>query len=599
MTDNDLNEVVELVAEDSELITVPIDDTLTKSGEAADAAAVGAALALKADASAVNTIDVNGQAADNQGHIILDATEIPMSSTDTRKVQAVVSGLEGKTGATIPLNGEAGAPSIADAIGGQYATEIPMSSTNETTVAEKIAEIEYTGNANANDITMLKAKTAAQIEMSTIDTTTVKEAIEGRARTVNGNGPDEDGNVEVTNVALADNLTSSSSQTTLDTFTERTSGGDKSVETGDAWLMSLKGNSVHTGYTAESLTHAETLESGSGITAVAIDRDDWVAEVSVSATYTFIYSGGWTLDSESVDLTDYGITVTGTPASGDQIAVTYVKEVRGTITVANPQAFSATGYNLYDHSVQRARVLKYSETYGFGISGDYTSIKYAATVDGAQTTVTVTDGQFQIPADGYIFLTGGNATNTRIWMTWSDWSSSYVGANVPFAAYETNTISLTSIMSTYFPNGLMKAGAVADEIDLDTGWVYPRIERLSYSAENRAAAEASGRAYEFDQNYIYLEKASVTPVRITISGAYQVNDHGMEFFSGTSAPVHAYTVYGVNLKNKLERDVLTISAQALSGSQARQVQQNLMIIYSETEPANPVEGMIWLKPRGN
>ena len=255
MTDNDLNEVVELVADDADVITVPIDDTLTKSGEAADAAAVGVALALKADLSAVNTIDVNGQEADNQGHIILDATEIPMSSTDTRKVQAVVSGLEGKTGATIPLNGEAGAPSIADAVGGKYANTIPMSSTDDTTVAEKIAAIEYTGNANANDITLLKAKTAAQIEMSTTDSTTVKEAIEGRVKTVNGNGPDEDGNAEVTRVAFADNLMSSSSQTTEDTFIDRTSGGEKSVEDGNAWLLDMKGNSVHTGYTQESLEH--------------------------------------------------------------------------------------------------------------------------------------------------------------------------------------------------------------------------------------------------------------------------------------------------------------------------------------------------------
>ena len=599
MSEIDLNEAVEVEVIDATVITVPIDDTLSNSGEAADAKAVGDALALKADLSSVVTIDVNGQEADNQGHIILEATDIHMSSSDSRKVQAVVAGMEGKTGADIPVNSETGAPSIADAIGGQYATTIPMSSTDDTTVAEKLTEVEYTGNANANDIALLKVKTAAQIEMSSTDDTTVKEAIEERVKTVNGIGADENGNVEVTRVSLADNLTSSSSQTVDETFIERTSGGSKSIETGNAWLTGVKGYNVHTGYTAESLTHVETLEAGSEITAVAIDRDDWVAQISTGGTYTFLYSGGWTLNSESVDLTDYGITVTGTPASGDQIAVTYVVEVRGTITVANPQAFSATGYNLYDHSVQQARVLKYSETYGFGISGDYTSIKYAATVDGAQTAVTVTDGQFQIPADGYIFVTGGNATNTRIWMTWSDWSSAYVGANVPFAAYGNSTISLTAIMSEYFPYGLMKAGAVADEIDLDTGNVYQRIERLSYSAENRAAAEASGRAYEFDENYIYLEKASVTPVRITINGEYEVNDHGMEFFSGTTAPVHTFTVYGVNLKNKLERDVLTISAQALSSSQLRQVQQNLeipLIVYSATEPASPVEGMIWLKP---
>lgn len=596
MSEIDLNEAVEVEVIDATVITVPIDDTLSNSGEAADAKAVGDALALKANLSDVVTIDVNGQEADNQGHIILEATDIQMSSSDSRKVQAVVAGMEGKTGADIPLNGSTGAPSIADAIGGQYATTIPMSSTDDTTVAEKVTEVEYTGNANANDIALLKVKTAAQIEMSATDDTTVKEAIEERVKTVNGNSADENGNVEVTRVSLADNLTSSSSQTVDETFIERTSGGSRSVENGSAWLTDIKGHNVHTGYTAESLTHAETLQDGSGITAVAIDRNDWVAEVSTSGTYTFLYSGGWTLSSESVDLTDYGITVTGTPASGDQIAVTYVKEIRGTITVANPQAFIATGYNLYDHSVQRARVLKYSENYGFGISGDYTSIKYAATVDGAQTPVTVTDGQFQIAADGYIFLTGGNATNTRIWMTWGDWSSAYVGANVPFAAYEAYTISLATIMTTYFPYGLMKAGTVADEIDLDTGYVYPRIERLSYSAENRAAAEASGRAYEYDENYIYLEKASVTPVQITINGAYQVNDHGTEFYTGTSAPVNTFTVYGVNLKNKLERDVLTISAQTLTSAQQAQAKENIGIVYSANQPASPVTGMIWLKP---
>jgi len=571
MTDNDLNEVVELVADDAEVITVPLDDTLTKSGEAADAAAVGAALALKADLSAVNTIDVNDQEADNQGHIILEATDIPMSSTDTRKVQTVVSGLEGKTGATIPLNGEAGAPSIADAVGGKYANTIPMSSTDDTTVAEKIAVIEYTGNANANDITLLKAKTAAQIEMSTTDTTTVKEAIEGRAKTVNGNGPDEDGNVEVTNVALADNLTSSSSQTTLDTFTERTSGGDKSVETGDAWLMSLKGNSVHSGYTAESLTHAETLESGSGITAVAIDRDDWVAEVETSGTYIFLYSSGWTLSSESVDLTDYGITVTGSPVDGDQIAVTYVAEVRGTITVANPQSFKATGWNLYNHSVQYARVLKYSEVYGFKIAGSYSTIKFAETLDGEQTAVTVTSGKFTIPSDGYIFLTGANWF-TLIWMTWSDWENSHPSTG---SAYTLNTVNLSGIMGTYFPYGLMKAGNVVDEINLNNGYAYQRIERMDYSAENLADAIASGRAYEYDQNYIYLAKATAVSIAIEVNGTYTVNDHGMEFFAGTDVPVVTENQYGNNLKNKLERDVVTISSQDLTSSQQEQARRNI------------------------
>ena len=64
---NDLNDVVEEVVSDAEVMTVAIDDTLTVSGEAADAKAVCDALALKANLADVITIDVNGQGPDLQG----------------------------------------------------------------------------------------------------------------------------------------------------------------------------------------------------------------------------------------------------------------------------------------------------------------------------------------------------------------------------------------------------------------------------------------------------------------------------------------------------------------------------------------------------
>ena len=77
----DLNEQLEEEMDDASVITVPIDDTLSNSGEAADAKAVGDALALKADKSELATaIDVNGQSADNQGHILVYGNHIPMSS---------------------------------------------------------------------------------------------------------------------------------------------------------------------------------------------------------------------------------------------------------------------------------------------------------------------------------------------------------------------------------------------------------------------------------------------------------------------------------------------------------------------------------------
>ena len=43
-------------------------------------------------------------------------------------------------------------------------------------------------------------------------------------------------------------------------------------------------------------------------------------------------------------------------------------------------------------------------------------------------------------------------------------------------------------------------------------------------------------------------------------------------------------------------DVLKISAQTLTSGQIQQVHTNAGIVYSATTPANPVAGMIWLKP---
>lgn len=118
-----MNEEVTMVIEDATVITTPIDDTLTVSGDAADAKAVGDALALKADISQVTGVTVNGQSADAQGAIIVDGTQINMSSTDTTKVKAAIEAVDGKTGADIALNAEAGATSIDDHVSTLESTE--------------------------------------------------------------------------------------------------------------------------------------------------------------------------------------------------------------------------------------------------------------------------------------------------------------------------------------------------------------------------------------------------------------------------------------------------------------------------------------------
>ena len=117
MSEINMNEEVTMVVEDASVITTPIDDTLTVSGDAADAKAVGDALALKADISQVTGVTVNGQSADSQGAIIVDASEINMASDNTTKVNAAIEAIDEKTGADIPIDGEGSATSIADHVG--------------------------------------------------------------------------------------------------------------------------------------------------------------------------------------------------------------------------------------------------------------------------------------------------------------------------------------------------------------------------------------------------------------------------------------------------------------------------------------------------
>ena len=377
-------------------------------------------------------------------------------------------------------------------------------------------------------------------------------------------------NLRLDVVPLADNLTSEQAQINMGTFILRTSGGEASIEDGEAWMSDIRGNMVKTGYVAESLnmtvTPAQREEGVEPITAT-IDRDTFIEEVTSSGTITLTYTTEW-----SEDPATYGITVEGEPISGDVITVVYVKENRGTIITAQPTSFVSTGWNLYNHAVGYARVVNYSEEYGFMIAGTYTGIKFAATLTGEQTDITPVDGYFTVPSDGYVFITGGNDTYTAIWMTWSDWTEEANGG--VFEAYSQTSIDLSGVMVN-FPDGLMRIGNVYDEINPNTGKAYSRIEKMEYTAENLANVIALGVAYDTDTNYIYAVRPVAVTYTISLDGEYTASDHGEEMFIGTSVPVTGSFLYGNDLKGKLRRDVLTISQQTLTSAQKAQVLQNI------------------------
>lgn len=395
--------------------------------------------------------------------------------------------------------------------------------------------------------------------MDTIDTEMHRPPL-----TVNEVEPDANRDIKITTVPLADNLTSDEAQINSGTYLLRTSGGEASIADGSAWLSDIRGEMTKTGYVAESINMTV---NGDDISA-ELDRDTFVAYVESSGTITLSYTTEW---SASPAL--YGITVTGTPANGDSIVVVYVKENRGTISTASPSTFISTGWNLYNHAVGYARVVNYSEEYGFMIEGTYTALTFAETLNGQQTAIVPVDGYFTIPAaSGYVFVTGGNATDTMIWMTWSDWIDE-ANSGV-FQAYTQSVIDLSGVMVN-FPDGLMRVGNFYDEINLNTQAAYSRIEKLEYTDENLEAVIASGVPYDTDTNYIYAVRASAATYSISLSGEYTVSDHGMEMFTGSTVPVYASSLYGQDLKGKLRRDVLTMSQQALTSGQIVQVFSNL------------------------
>ena len=535
---------IEFVIDPADVLTMPVDDTLSHAGEAADAKAVGDALRNKADKSELAAaVKVDGQAADNQGEIVLLAGHIPIdASANPKNVGEEIAGLKGRTGADIPVNAESGARSIAEAL----------------------ADVD--SGASVTGGTMRLAGSVADesdaVHAIELGNTSLPLRDQGAVRSVNGAAADAAGNVRITRVETADNLVADDAQSNLGLFVMRTSGGTTSIADGDAWLARLRGHMAHTGAQSEVLTcevSAAPREEGVEPISAALDAEAFKAAVSESTVITLTYATEW-----SANPTLIGVTVTGIPVAGDEIVITYVKADRGVITPAAPTSFRSTGWNLYSHANGYARVVKYSDQYGFRVEGAYTGLAFSQTVNGARETITPANGHFNVPTDGYVWVTGGSAASTCVYMTWSNWLEGHGG---DFEPYAEDVIDLTELMAERFPDGLLAVGAAADEIDLSLQRATSAVEKLAYSEETIAALEQAGRAYEADRESIYAVRVTPLAFDIHIENRYTVSDHGMEYFTGAAVPVDTATFYGQNLRDKLRKDVLTISQQQLTAAQ--------------------------------
>ena len=388
-------------------------------------------------------------------------------------------------------------------------------------------------------------------------------------KSVNSQRAGADGDLALRVVPGAQQLVTDEAQSLEGTFIIRATGGEASIGDGAAAMMRVRGNNVHTGIVEESIVMTLSLttrQEGQEEITAELDEDTFKSAVSVSGTTTLLYTVEW-----SADPATYGVTVTGTPIAGDTITIVYVKGNRGLITVPAPTGFRSTGYNLYNHTDGYARVVKYSASALFIVAGVYTGLQFSSTVDGARTNVSVSSGYFTIAEDGYIWVTGGNSTDTEIYMCGTDWVS---GRDCSFAAYTEDEIDLSDALEA-FPYGLCRIGGTYDEIDVNGGLAYRRIDRMAYTDENMATVIASGQDWDADESYIYVVLAEPVVTSVSIDGLYTANDHGTEIFDGTSAPAGLLALYGENLVDKLRTDVLTISAQTLTSSQQSQARTNI------------------------
>ena len=77
------------------------------------------------------------------------------------------------------------------------------------------------------------------------------------------------------------------------------------------------------------------------------------------------------------------------------------------------------------------------------------------------------------------------------------------------------------------------------------------------------------------RDYIYIERETPASYAISIDAGYKVSEHGLEFVEGSELAVWVAAMYGPNLRDKLERDVVTYSAQDMGASDQAQARMNI------------------------
>lgn len=429
----------------------------------------------------------------------------------------------------------------------------------------------------------------------------IEEAVAASVTSVNG----ETGDVTVNHVALADNLYSIDNQEIYDGYIFRTSGGSVSIDNGEASLTAIYGNTEVEGRVPMSL---RLLCSNQDL-QLSINAETWrqSSPGGASGSYPFVYdTDHWEYSGSTVNLTDYGISLLGTPATGDTITVNYTVGTQGTLRVARPTAFKAIGLNQFDkdnnvlsgysfdsngdvvpnanaylcwiHAVGGLEdgYTVYSENNAVLRIGWFTEIPDTATTGIEVLSSDVGLSHVAVDESGYLCVVTTDIDTLCVHPTWSGYE------DYTYEAYSESVIAIPTADAEGAPlptasYGMPSVGTVRDELSLDLKRYTQRIARLTYSAANLETVQAMGVDYDYDASYIYyvMTDPIVYSLASGVSGAYTAADFGTEEFLGTNVAVYAQNVYGQNLRDKLRTDVLTISRQTLTAAQQTQARENI------------------------
>jgi hypothetical protein len=153
-------------------------------------------------------------------------------------------------------------------------------------------------------------------------------------RSVNGETPDAVGNIHISEVDLAKNLTAPDAQASIDTFIYRTSGGSASLQSGEANLVLINGNMEVEGRIAENTSFTTTNNLTVSVNDLSLLRN---AVNNTTGNYILTYTcptsgvitinwtpdeGEWTYASEPTSLTSWGLLADNLTAPSILINVT-------------------------------------------------------------------------------------------------------------------------------------------------------------------------------------------------------------------------------------------------------------------------------------